>query len=633
MLCYDSCRLNVLRCAIPAMALILVACGGGSGGGDPTDPYITTHPQDRTVDDGSEVTFSVEVSSDSTTPLSYQWQEHGNADWDNIDGADSSDLALGTVGLDDDGRRFRVQVSNEEGTEASDSAQLTVEEAAPTIHQHPQSQSPTSGDDVVMEVDASGTAPITYQWQLSHDQGESWTNVTDATSPSYTIIAIDAAAVGDRYRVRVSNDIDAVVSDAAVIEAVTPATPDVTWPSVEEAIIYGDASDTATLIDGSAEVNGSSVEGDFIVVESEMFSVGEHDILIRFDPEDPDNVASVEHTIILAVDPRPLTVSGLEAEDKEYDGTDAAVVTGDPVLEEALEGDDVSLSGTLDARFASPAVGDERDIVLDGLELTGADSDSYVITSAPDLVAAITARPLGVEDELSASDREYDGSTVIALENDALSGVIDGDTVMLSATVASPDVAADREVTLVLEGEHADNYFLDDAPDLSASITPKWVEITPDSGQSKFYGDPDPELTYTANGLIDGDELSGSLSYAGQGSAGWWLITLGTLDAGPNYRLQLNRDAVQFSIVAQVAQTGQDESLRLGDDGDLRAGVVWPDPRFTDHGDDTVTDHLTGLMWAQKPTDFGTSNGEATWADAVDQMQDLELAGYDDWRL
>ena len=33
-----------------------------------------------------------------------------------------------------------------------------------------------------------------------------------------------------------------------------------------------------------------------------------------------------------------------------------------------------------------------------------------------------------------------------------------------------------------------------------------------------------------------------------------------------------------------------------GQDGEIQAGVTWPEPRFTDHGDGTVTDNLTGLM-------------------------------------
>jgi hypothetical protein len=32
-------------------------------------------------------------------------------------------------------------------------------------------------------------------------------------------------------------------------------------------------------------------------------------------------------------------------------------------------------------------------------------------------------------------------------------------------------------------------------------------------------------------------------------------------------------------------------------DGEIRAGVAWPTPRFTDNGDGTATDNLTGLTW------------------------------------
>ena len=38
--------------------------------------------------------------------------------------------------------------------------------------------------------------------------------------------------------------------------------------------------------------------------------------------------------------------------------------------------------------------------------------------------------------------------------------------------------------------------------------------------------------------------------------------------------------------------------LRTGQDGEIRAGVEWPEPRFT-ISRDCVTDNLTGLMWAK----------------------------------
>jgi hypothetical protein len=51
-----------------------------------------------------------------------------------------------------------------------------------------------------------------------------------------------------------------------------------------------------------------------------------------------------------------------------------------------------------------------------------------------------------------------------------------------------------------------------------------------------------------------------------------------------------------------------------GDDGDLQMGVSWPRPRFTDNGDGTVTDNLTGLIWLQ---DANCLPGGQPWADAL----------------
>ena len=48
---------------------------------------------------------------------------------------------------------------------------------------------------------------------------------------------------------------------------------------------------------------------------------------------------------------------------------------------------------------------------------------------------------------------------------------------------------------------------------------------------------------------------------------------------------------------------------------------------YTDNGDGTVTDEVTALMWQQDPGD------KVEYDDAIDDADDFELAGYDDWRL
>ena len=50
-------------------------------------------------------------------------------------------------------------------------------------------------------------------------------------------------------------------------------------------------------------------------------------------------------------------------------------------------------------------------------------------------------------------------------------------------------------------------------------------------------------------------------------------------------------------------------------------------PSYTDNGDGTVTDNVTGLMWQQSPGE------KMTYEQAVDGADSFTLAGYDDWRL
>lgn len=60
-------------------------------------------------------------------------------------------------------------------------------------------------------------------------------------------------------------------------------------------------------------------------------------------------------------------------------------------------------------------------------------------------------------------------------------------------------------------------------------------------------------------------------------------------------------------------------------------------PSYTDNGDGTVTDNVTGLMWSQTPdlNGDGTINAadKLGYADALAGAETFALAGYTDWRL
>ena len=98
---------------------------------------------------------------------------------------------------------------------------------------------------------------------------------------------------------------------------------------------------------------------------------------------------------------------------------------------------------------------------------------------------------------------------------------------------------------------------------------------------------------------------------------------------------------------SRPAKTGQTPTVPFsaptGSDGDLQKGVAWPNPRFTDNSDGTVTDNLTGLIWLKKANYKNTAGdtGTATWANAlafVNALQDGQCGLSDsssagDWRL
>jgi hypothetical protein len=110
-------------------------------------------------------------------------------------------------------------------------------------------------------------------------------------------------------------------------------------------------------------------------------------------------------------------------------------------------------------------------------------------------------------------------------------------------------------------------------------------------------------------------------------TSGQWGLQTGTGSLGP--------------YNAGVPKTGQTTSYATGDDGALQKGVAWPNPRFTDNLDGTVTDNLTGLMWMKDANagsdcdgpDTGTEIWAAALASAAACNAGTGYAGYTDWRL
>ena len=104
-------------------------------------------------------------------------------------------------------------------------------------------------------------------------------------------------------------------------------------------------------------------------------------------------------------------------------------------------------------------------------------------------------------------------------------------------------------------------------------------------------------------------------------------------DPNMNNNTSIAQTTVQAATGGPIdlAQTGQQNCYDpsgtqtpcagTGHDGEIRAGISWPSPRFTVNGD-CVTDNLTGLTWLRSP-----DSTLRTWQEALDHSTSFLCAG------
>lgn len=170
-------------------------------------PNITTQPASVTVTAGQTATFS--VAATGTAPLSYQWRKNSV----NISNTNSPSYTTPATTTNDSGSKFDVVVSNSAGSQTSNQAVLTVDTSAtpPSITQQPANQTVNAGQTATFTVTATGTAPLTYQWQKNQ------ANIQGATSQSYTTPVTMTTDNGEKFDVVVKNSAGSKTSNQAAL--------------------------------------------------------------------------------------------------------------------------------------------------------------------------------------------------------------------------------------------------------------------------------------------------------------------------------------------------------------------------------------------------------------------------------
>ena len=211
-----------------------------------------------------------------------------------------------------------------------------------------------------------------------------------------------------------------------------------------------------------------------------------------------------------------LSMSGITAANKTYDGTTSATVSTTNALKTGLFADDV-VDITATGSFATKTVANGKLVTLVS-SYSGADVGNYLITDQTSANADITAKALGLS--IPGASRVYDGSTVISPSGPVtLSGIVGVDQVNLGVGnvtgYVNKNVGTNKTVTyagLALSGSEAGNYTLPANPTSNASITPAALSISGITAADKTYDAGTTATVSTSNvvktGLIGNDVVN-----------------------------------------------------------------------------------------------------------------------------
>jgi hypothetical protein len=153
------------------------------------------------------------------------------------------------------------------------------------------------------------------------------------------------------------------------------------------------------------------------------------------------NAASAPLTITIHA--ASLTVAGVTASNKPYDGTTAASINlGGASLSGVFGGDTVTLvTGSATGAFATPDVGAGKTVTVSGLSLGGADAGNYILAQ---LTTTADITPVVLTVTADAKSRVY-GQTNPALTT-TITGFVNGETTSIlsggAALVTTADAAS-----------------------------------------------------------------------------------------------------------------------------------------------------------------------------------------------
>ena len=312
---------------------------------------------------------------------------------------------------------------------------------------------------------------------------------TDAATVDYSEIVYEGIIDGDNVEVRteakfmdidVNNDITVQFFNMNLVgsEASNYKISSSAQTSTTASIIYGTITYAVTCYEGTYDKEAHTITFSDIDSKVVISYATEENGMYNLDPISYTNVGTykiyykldrIGYTTVMnyatvIINPKEVTVSNISASDKVYDGTmDATINIEDALIEGVIDGDELTIIAT--GSFADKNAGNDKVVTLD----VTLSNSNYKLSSdsQSETTANITKKTVKVSG-ITANNKNYDGTTsaTVVTTNAIVDGVIEGETITITATgsFADSEAGSDKKViisNIELVGEDSSNYEID----------------------------------------------------------------------------------------------------------------------------------------------------------------------------
>lgn len=396
----------------------------------------------------------------------------------------------------------------------------------------------TFGDSVeAPEVTGAQEDPVIeyyYTTENSNTDGTLWENSRSADPGTYYMYAKVCATTN--YNEYVTQPVQFTVAKREAPTDITAADIVKTYDGKAYGItVTGDIPEDAVVTYGTSEdACDKTVSPKYSQASDEPYTVYYKVAARGYD--------TISGHAAITISRRPLAVSGIKATSKAYDGqTEAKLDYSGVVLNGKVSTDVIAVTAT--GTFDSADVGTGKTVSITDIKISGKAASNYVLTEdAQQQTAKADITPAGTTLTVGKVGAKTYGGAKFALNvkcsrNDKKTFTSSNTKVVkVDGTGKVTIVGAGKAVVTVSVA--ANQNYKAAAAKVAITVNPKAIRVTANDA-SKYEGKKDPKFTFTAEGLVGKDKLTGIvLKRAAGEKSGTYTITVSQKKgANPNYKI------------------------------------------------------------------------------------------------